>query len=186
MNEENKENQSEQQPQPDDGAQEEAQSEAEQQVAQDIQETMDALQKERDELEHRLMRTAADYQNYVKRSEQNRRTAEQQQLMDVGKSLVTVLDHFDRALEVDPEQTTAKDVLAGVQMVHDELIRTLQRFGVERIDVQAGEPFDPNRHEALMRELREDIESNHVTQQLQPGYVIDDKVVRPAKVAVAE
>lgn len=186
MNKEDRQPQDDQpQPQPEDGAQE-AQSEAEQQVAQDLQETMDALQKERDDLEQKLLRIAADYQNYVKRAEQNRRTAEQQQIMDVGKSLVTVLDHFDRALEVDPEQTSAGDVLAGVQMVRDELMRTLGRFGIERIDVEAGEPFDPNRHEALMREKRDEVEANHVTQQLQPGYMIEDKVIRPAKVAVAE
>ncbi len=162
------------------------QQEHQQQVEQDLRETMDALRQERDQIENRLMRTAADYQNYVKRAEQNARTAQQQQLMDMAKGLVTVLDHFDRALEVDAAQTSTKDVLAGVQMVHDELLRMLQRFGIERLEVAAGEPFDPNRHEALMRENREDVESDHVTQQFQPGYVIEDKVIRPAKVGVAE
>ena len=160
--------------------------EPQQQQEQDQDQAMQALRKERDELENRLMRTAADYQNYVKRAEQNLKTAQQQQLMDLAKGLITVLDHFDRAMEVDPEQTSAKDVLSGVQMVRDELMRTLTNFGIERIDVQAGEAFDPNRHEAMMREQREDVDTNHVTQQLQPGYVLDEKVIRPAKVGVAQ
>jgi len=156
------------------------------QVEQDLEQTLQAVREERDQLENRLMRTAADYQNYVKRAEQNVQHARDQQLIDVAKSLVTVLDHFDRAMEVDPEQTAAKDVLAGVQMVREELLRSLGQFGVERIEVTPGEAFDPNRHEAMMRENREDMQTNAVTQQLQPGYMLNEKVVRPAKVGVAE
>lgn len=155
-------------------------------VERDLNQAIEALRSERDELEQRLLRTAADYQNYVRRAQQNVETAREQQLIDMAKGLVTVLDHFDRALEVDPEQTAAADLLTGVQMVRQELLGMLRRFGVDRIEVEPGEPFDPNRHEAMMREKRDDVDSNHVTQQLQPGYVIQSKVIRPAKVGVAE
>lgn len=143
---------------------------------------------ERDELEQKLLRVSADYQNFARRAEQNIRAAGEQKLMDVARGLVTVLDHFDRALEAaggaDAEQQG--DLHRGVTMVHQELLSTLGRFGIERVDVTPGEPFDPVRHEALLRQPAEGIESNHVTMQMQPGYVIGDKVVRPAQVGVAE
>jgi molecular chaperone GrpE len=80
----------------------------------------------------------------------------------------------------------AEGVLQGVFMVHDELLATLNRFGIERLDVQPGTEFDPNRHEALMRQPSDEIDSNHVTMQMQPGYVLGEKVIRPAQVGVAE
>ncbi|MFW6033239.1 MAG: nucleotide exchange factor GrpE, partial [Phycisphaeraceae bacterium] len=60
------------------------------------------------------------------------------------------------------------------------------RVDIERIEAQPGEPFDPNRHEALMRQASDEVESGHVTTQFQPGYVLSDKTIRPAQVAVAE
>ena len=136
-----------------------------------------AMQAERDALEDKLRRTMADYQNFARRAEQNVVAARQQQLIDVARKLVTVLDHFDHALAADPDKTSIADLLKGVGIVHEELIKTLASFGVHRLDVEPGEPFDPNRHEALMRQPGGDIESNHVTMQLQPGYVIDDKTI---------
>ena len=185
MNKEHKEHHEHEDNQDQQPPEQEAQPDASQ-VEQDLEQTLNAVRDERDQLEQRLLRTAADYQNYVKRAEQNVKNARDQQLIDMAKSLVTVLDHFDRAMAVDPEQTAAKDVLAGVQMVRDELLRALGQFGIERLEVNPGEAFDPNRHEAMMRESRDDLETNQVTQQLQPGYVLNEKVVRPAKVGVAE
>ena len=141
---------------------------------------------ERDALDDKLRRMMADYQNYARRAEQNVVVARQQTLMDVAKSLVTVLDHFDHALAADPEKTSSQDLLKGVGIVHDELLRVLAAYGIQRLEVEPGEPFDPNRHEALMRQPHDEIESNHVTAQMQPGYVIEDKTIRPAKVAIAE
>ncbi len=106
--------------------------------------------------------------------------------MDIARALVTVLDHFDRALDADPDKTSAQDLLGGVTIVKNELLSTLNRFGIERLEVSPGDEFDPNRHEALMRQPSDEITSNHVTMQLQPGYVLGEKIVRPAQVSVAE
>lgn len=160
-------------------------AEAEERVEQDL-EALGKLQKERDEFEQRLLRTAADFQNYVRRAELNVAAAREQTVMELAKALVTVVDHFDRALEVDPEKATTQDVLSGVQMVRDELLRALGRWGVERLEVKRGEAFDPNRHEALMRQADAEVEADHVTMQLQPGYLIGEKTIRPAKVSLAE
>ncbi len=145
-----------------------------------------ALQAERDELDDKLKRMVADYQNFARRAAQNVVAAQQQQLLEVAKQLVPVLDHFDNALGVDAETTSAEDLLKGVNIVRDELMRSLTSFGVQRLDVQAGEAFDPNLHEALMRQPDTDIEPDHITAQLQPGYLLNDVTIRPAKVSIAE
>ncbi len=154
-------------------------------VAEEV-DPLTAMQGERDAMEDKLKRMVADYQNFARRAEQNLTTARQQQLLEVAKQLVTVLDHFDSALGVDPETTSTQDLLKGVGMVYDELMRSLTAFGVRRLDVEAGEPFDPNQHEALMRQADTDIEPNHITAQLQPGYLLGDLTIRPAKVSIAE
>lgn len=151
-----------------------------------IEDEFAALQAERDELEAKLMRTAADYQNFVRRSQLNLDAMKQETLMKVAKSLVGVMDNFDRALELDPETTSAADMQKGSASIQSALIQALEGFGLKKITVEPGDEFDPNLHEALMRQPSEEIESNHVAAQFMPGYVLNDQPVRPAQVSVAE
>jgi len=148
--------------------------------------TIEQLQQERDDLEERLKRVSADYQNYMRRAQQNVTTAQEQQLMSVAKNLVTVLDHFDNALQADPETTSPSKMIEGVEMVRSELLRVLGQHGIERIEAAVGEAFDPNRHEALMYQPTDEVEPDHVAMQMQPGYTLGEKTIRPAKVAVAQ
>jgi molecular chaperone GrpE len=147
---------------------------------------IDDLRRERDELKDKYLRSVADYQNYARRSDQNAAAARDQQLADLAKALLPVLDHFDRALEMDPQAATPQSVMEGVRIVHGELLRTLERFGVQRVDVKAGDEFDPNRHQALMRQKAQGVKSGHVSQQFQPGYVLGERTIRPAQVSVAD
>ena len=144
------------------------------------------LRQELQELNDKYLRTAADYQNFIRRAEQNVMTAREQQIMSMARELVTVLDHFDRAIEVDTEKVSAEDLLSGVKIVKDELLRAVGKYGVKRIEAAVGEEFDPNKHEAMMRQESEDVQTNHIVQQFQPGYVINDKTIRPAGVIVAQ
>ncbi|MEM7578151.1 MAG: nucleotide exchange factor GrpE [Planctomycetota bacterium] len=144
------------------------------------------LQAERDELEAKLLRTAADYQNYVRRATREIEATRQQRIVDVARAMTTVLDHFDRALQVDPASTTTEEVLQGVGSIRDELLKGLAAFGLERVEVQPGDEFDPNRHEALMFQPTEGFESGQVVETLMPGYFVKDTPVRPAQVAVAQ
>ncbi|MEM7682708.1 MAG: nucleotide exchange factor GrpE [Planctomycetota bacterium] len=144
------------------------------------------LQQERDELEQRLLRVSADYQNYTRRAEQNTRQAEQQKLMAVARAVAPAMDHFDRALDVDPETTSAADLLQGVQSIQNELLKALAAVGVSRVDVQPGDAFDPVRHEALTHMPHDDIASGDIVQQCQPGYAVGETVVRPAQVILAQ
>ncbi len=144
------------------------------------------LRQQRDDFEARYQQSMADYQNLARRSRLNEQVAREQTVLEMARQLVTVLDHFDHALAVDVEKTAAGDVLRGVAIVRDELLRVLAQFGVERLDVESGTEFDPNKHEAMMRQPHGELTTNQVIQQLQPGYMLAEKTLRPAKVSVAE
>ncbi|MEX2215422.1 MAG: nucleotide exchange factor GrpE [Phycisphaeraceae bacterium] len=156
------------------------------QLEERVENDINDLVAENVELQSKLLRAAADYQNYVRRSQQNVVAAREQQTMALARELISVLDHFDNALSIDMEKATARSVMDGLFIVRDELLKTLERHGVQRVNATKGEEFDPNRHEALMREKAEGIATNHVVNQLQPGYLINDKTLRPVKVSVAE
>ncbi|MEO0588151.1 MAG: nucleotide exchange factor GrpE [Planctomycetota bacterium] len=140
---------------------------------------------ELEDLRSRLLRTTADYQNFVKRSQANQQAAIEQRVMSVTRDLVAVIDHFDRAAQVDLETVTPKDLIAGMSSIRGELLRVLSKYGVEPIAPEVGQAFDPNRHEALMRSEAEGVESDHVSAVLQNGYALGDKTIRPAGVSVA-
>jgi molecular chaperone GrpE len=138
------------------------------------------------ELEDALLRSHADYQNLARRAQINVREAREQALMEIAKAMLTVMDHFDHALLVDAQKTSAEDQMKGVHIVRDQLLQTLERFGVKRLNVEVGDEFDPNRHEALMRQPADDLDSNRVAAELQAGYTIGERTLRPAKVSVSE
>ena len=138
------------------------------------------------ELNSKYLRTAADMQNFARRAAQNVADARQQQLMAVTRAMVAVMDHFDKALEVDPENTSADALLEGMRIVRDELLGALEKFGVKRVEVKQGDQFDPICHEAMMRQAVEGLEPDRIAAQFQPGYVLEDKTLRPAKVSVSE
>lgn len=145
-----------------------------------------SLLRERDELKDRLLRMTADYQNFVRRSEQGLQTARELQLLEVARDLMPVLDNFDHALATEATSASPADLLKGLKMVQESLMTVLTRHGLTRVEVTPGQEFDANLHEALMRQPAEGIPSNHITLQFQPGYTLGARVVRPAKVAVAE
>jgi len=167
-------------------AENEAQDPADDGHDQTSQQRIDELEDKCADLSEQVLRARADYQNLARRSELNVAAARDEGVSMVARELITVLDHFDRALQLDPEQTDAKTVLDGIASVKSELIRAMNTAGVERIDVKPGDDFDPNQHEALMRQPSEDHETNRVVMQLQPGYKLGGRLIRPAQVAVAE
>ena len=145
------------------------------------------LRAKHEEAESKLLRTAADFQNFVRRSAINIDEAKQEAYMKVAKSLVGVLDNFDRAMEnFDPETASAADVLAGVDSTRTSLLQALGNFGMAKIEVAPGDVFDPNLHEALMQQPSEEFDSGCVSQQFLPGYTLNDLPVRAAQVGVAQ
>lgn len=143
------------------------------------------LRQERDALFDRLARATADFKNAQKRLEADAEQRLQYANGTLIKSLLPVIDNFERALAVDASKADAAAILKGMQIVHDQLIKVLRDQKVEEIAPQPGEPFDPTRHEALMQQDAPQYTEPSVTQLLQKGYALHGRTLRPAGVAVS-
>ena len=143
-----------------------------------------ALRAERDQMFERLARATADFQNSRKRLEAEADQRVQYANSALIKSLLPVIDNFERALAVDPAKFDAAAILKGMQIVHDQWLKVLRDQQVEEIAPQPGERFDPARHEALMQQPG-DYPEPTVTQLLQKGYALYGRTLRPAQVAVS-
>lgn len=143
------------------------------------------LRQERDDYYQKLLRATADYRNSQRRLELDKQQAVQYANSALIRDLLPVIDNFERALAVDPEKADVPSLLAGMQMVHDELLRVLKRASVEEIAPQPGDPFDPELHNALMQQPTDEYDVPTVTQLLQKGYTHHDRTLRPAGVAVS-
>ncbi|HEY8746663.1 MAG TPA: nucleotide exchange factor GrpE [Tepidisphaeraceae bacterium] len=142
------------------------------------------LRRERDSLFERLARATAEFQNIRKRQEQENEQRVQYANSSLIKSLLPVIDNFERALAVDPAKADSASILKGMQIVHDQWLDVLRKLEVEEIAPEPGTPFDPTMHQALMQQ-----DSNYtvptVTQLLQKGYALHGRTLRPAQVAVS-
>jgi len=138
------------------------------------------------ELKQRMQRLAADYQNYQKRSLRQIEQASQLAKENLIKSLLTVLDNFEHTLEKGREQTEISALLQGVQIVYDHMVNVLEGAGMRRIEVKAGDYFDPNLHEAMLHEESEQYPENRILRELVTGYAMNDRTLRPVRVSVAK
>ena len=145
----------------------------------------DKFRRENADLKAKLIRWQADFQNLQRRAAREILDAKQNADADFAKSLLTVLDHFDMALSVDPTKVDAKTVLDGVKIIYDELRKVLANRGIESFD-PTNQPFDPHQHEAIMHEPSDEHAPMIVTQTFQPGYRIADRILRHAKVKVSK
>jgi molecular chaperone GrpE len=137
------------------------------------------------ELKSKLVRWQADLQNVQRRAAREVLESRQNADADFAKSLLTVLDHFDMALGVDPEKVDSKSILDGVKITYDELRKVLGNRGIEGYD-PTGDPFDPHLHEAVMQVDSKDHKPLTVIQTFQQGYRLGDRILRPAKVKVSK
>ena len=146
-------------------------------------ETLTEAQEAIAELNERIVRLTADFDNFRKRAQREKDEARQFANQGLLEKLLPVLDNFEMAL------TAVKDadpsVRDGVQMILDQLLGVLKESGVEPVDAM-GQAFDPNLHEALSQEETTEVEEGTVVQQVQRGYKLNDRLVRPARVVVAK
>lgn len=144
------------------------------------------VEQERDDLLARLQRLGADYQNYQKRVQKDIANAREFANESLLKDLLSVLDDMDRALAAARENHASDGpLLAGMQMVHDNLLAVLARYGLTPIEA-AGLPFDPEKHAALMQQPTDEVPPMTVLQEVQKGYSLKGRTVRPASVIVAK
>lgn len=128
-------------------------------------------------------RAVADYDNLKKQTERLRQEYARYAASEVVEQILPVLDNLKKALEQAPDQDD--QWVNGIKLIREQFEKVLEAAGVQSLG-QEGEEFDPNIHDALMREKREGIESDTVIQVVEPGYKMHDKIIRPAKVIVAE
>ena len=129
-------------------------------------------------------RARAEFANARKRMERDRADARRNATIDVVSRLLPILDDFERALETVPEDVAANNWFEGVALVHRKMHSILESVDIERIEA-LGQPFDPNVHEAVLQEESDEHESGSVIKELQKGYRLNDRVIRPAMVVVA-
>ncbi len=166
---------------PADGFQEKAEQSSA--VAEPPSSETEKLRAERDNLLDRLARLQAEFDNYRKRAARENENFREYAVGEAARGLLPVIDSFGLALknaEAKPE-----DLRKGVELIHKQLLDVLQRMNVQRVPAQ-GEPFDPRVHEAIEMVPSDDVPDNHVLEELQPGYRIKDRLLRPAMVRVAK
>ena len=143
-------------------------------------------QAERDELQDKLLRALADHENYKKRAQKEAAQAREFANESIVKELLAVLDDMERALDAARENHGEDDpFFTGMQMVHDKALEVLGRFGLTRIEAE-GQPFDPERHAAMMQEESDDVEPMTVLREVQRGYQFKGRTIRPSGVIVAK
>jgi len=151
----------------------------------ELSSAIQALEAELAAAKEGMLRAIADFQNLQRRTAAEEPRVRQNAAGTVVRQVIPVLDNFDLALAQDPSRMTAEAAVEGLRMVRTELVRALERSGVELIQPKPGDAFDPHQAEAIMQQPAAGIASGHVSMTLQAGYRLGETVLRPAKVAVA-
>jgi molecular chaperone GrpE len=137
---------------------------------------------ERDALLDRAARIQAEFENYRKRSAKEQQTYREYAVADAIKTLLPILDSLDRALKTNA--ASLEDFRSGIELIDKQFHDVLAKLGVEPVAAQ-GELFDPNLHQAVQMVDTDEAEDNHVIDELQRGYKLKDRLLRPAMVRVA-
>lgn len=151
-------------------------------IMESLKEEVNQLKDEKDELYQKLLRKQAEFENYKKRTQKEKEKDRKYKSEDVVTDILPVLDNFDRALQQEVTEAN-KGFVDGVTMVYNQLKDALQKHGVNEIEA-VGKPFDPNLHHAVMQVEDDTAESNSIVEVLQKGYILKDRVIRPAMVKV--
>lgn len=141
------------------------------------------LQQLADENEEKYLRLYAEFENYKRRIQKENEINKTYQAQRVLTDILPAIDNIERALQIEGDDETFKSLQKGVQMGHESLINALKDNGLEVIKTE-GEAFDPNIHQAVVQDDNPDFESGEITQELQKGYKLKDRVLRPSMVKV--
>lgn len=149
---------------------------------------------ERDEYFDLLLRTRADFSNYQKRIKRELEVAGRYATQDLVKALIPAMDHLSRAIKSASTSTAGeggtnsgslKKFLEGLQLIQNEFLKALEGVGVKNIEVTAGQLFNPELHEAFLEEENAQLPHHTILDLLEPGFILHDRVLKPAKVKVS-
>lgn len=145
---------------------------------------VEELKRQLDEKQDRLLRALAEMDNMRRRMQREREEYTRYAAEALIREIIPVLDNLDRALEAARSASDAARIVEGVELIQRELLRVLERAGVRRYS-SVGQRFDPTRHEATARVVSVDQAPDTVVAEVVPGYLLHDRVLRAAQVAVA-
>lgn len=154
-------------------------------LIQELNDKLVALEEERDDLKNRLMRSAADLDNFRKRAAREREDLRKYGIDRVVLELLPALDNLERALDHAEKTEAGANIAEGVRMVSRQFVSSLEKHGVMQFDAR-GEHFDPQKHEAIQQVESSEHDTGVIVEQYQKGYFLHDRLLRPALVAVAK
>ncbi len=164
-----------------------------------LKEEIEKLQKEKEDLEAKLkekeeeieelkdkyLRAYAEMENMKKRLEKEKADAIEYANESLLKEILPFIDNIERAIEHANENAKIEDFIKGIELTLDNLLKTLEKFGVKQISAK-DQPFDPNFHEAMSVVETEDVEPNIVVEEMQKGYILKNRLLRPSLVTVSK
>lgn len=162
----------------------EAASEPEEPQEPSAEDELDKLRRDRDELHDRLLRRTAEFDNYRKRVDKERRELREWAAADVLTDLLAVLDDFERALAIEAP-AEAESYVAGVELIHRQLEDLIRKRGLTPIET-IGADFDPHQHQAVAYEETPGARDGEIVGEMRKGYRLGDRLLRPALVRVAK
>jgi molecular chaperone GrpE len=151
----------------------------------DLKSKLEAKEKEHKETYDRLLRLTADFENYKKRMSREMEDFRKYANQSLLKEMLSVVDHIELAIQATHGASGADPgMVEGLKLTLKELLRILEKFNVKPIEA-AGQPFNPQLHEAILREASNGLPENTVVREMQKGYMINNRLLRPALVVVA-
>jgi molecular chaperone GrpE len=145
---------------------------------------LEELRREKDSLQDRLLRTAAEFDNYRKRMDRERRELSDYITVEIVSEFLPIVDNFERALQA-PAGGDADAMRKGIELIYRQLLDVLKKRGVAPIEA-LGADFDPNFHQAVIHEASDAHREGEVMQELQRGYMLGERLLRPSMVKVAK
>ncbi len=149
-----------------------------------LKEKLEAQEKINAELKDKLLRNAAELENFKRRMNEERVKDRKYASCDLVSDLVSILANLDKCVNMETEDQMLKNFLIGFKMINNQLFDRLYQDGLEEIKVEKGMAFDPNIHHAIETTEVEGIESNVITEVVQKGYKYKDRIIKPAMVKV--
>ena len=166
-----------------DHLQEDSQEEVQAEDVDPKDEKIQELEKLANDNEEKYLRLYAHFENYKRRIQNENQINKTYQAQGVLTDILPSIDNIERALQIEGDDESFKSLQKGVQMVHESLLRALKDNGLEEIEAE-GQEFDPNLHQAVVQDDNPDFKSGEITQELQKGYKLKDRVLRPSMVKV--
>jgi molecular chaperone GrpE len=149
-----------------------------------LQNEINALKEEVNQWKDKFLRKMAEFENYKKRVAEDQLQLVKYSNEKLIKDLLPVIDDFERALTFSKEELKNNSVLQGVEMIYNKLMKILSDYGLKKIDAM-NQPFDFNYHEALLQVPKDGVEPLTIIEEVEKGYLLNDKVIRHSKVIVA-